>query len=224
MKIELENYLMNWNDVLIMKHVRHMDWMWNEYFMTVRIFAKIYKVCWLSSFWKACQKIIHQRYGFSTSTLSSNRSLTPQSISNITVHPSNSLPQQQQQSPVANQVRLFSNNHNTPSSSYVAGNINLAQTAPASVFSSYQYPQEPQPVLVPPTQSFPIAQLAQCFNSQTSNGVLKDRNNQQQQQQQQQQLDKRSRSFKEPTGNKLSTLSEGQSFPGHEGQVLIIFR
>ncbi|CAF0838528.1 unnamed protein product [Adineta ricciae] len=167
-------------------------------------------------FHDACQKIIHQRYGFSTSTLSSNRSLTPQSISNITVHPSNSLPQQQQ-SPVANQVRIFSNNHNVPSSSYVAGNVNLAQTAPASVFSSYQYPQEPQPVLVPPTQSFPIAQLAQCFNNQTSNGVLKDRNNQQQQQQQQ--LDKRSRSFKEPTGNKLSTLSEGQSFPGHEGQT-----
>ncbi|CAF5047765.1 unnamed protein product, partial [Rotaria magnacalcarata] len=74
------------------------------------------------------------------------------------------------------------NTHSVPSS-YVAGNINLAQTAPASVFSSYHYQQEQQQqqqsVLVLPSQNFPIAQLAQCFNSQAANGILKDRNNQQ---------------------------------------------
>ena len=142
----------------------------------------------------ACQKIIQHRYGFSTSTLSSNRSLTPQTISNIS----------QQQSPVSNQVRLISNSHSVPSSSYIAGNINLAQTAPASVFSSYHYQheQQHQPILAPP-------------NPQTTNGVLKDRNNHQQIQN-----DKRTRSFKEPpTGNKLSTLNEMQSLPVHEGQV-----
>jgi hypothetical protein len=140
-----------------------------------------------------CQKIVQYRYGFITSTLSSNRSLTPQTISNIS----------QQQSPVSNQVRLISNSHSVPSSSYIAGNINLAQTAPASVFSSYHYQQEHQhqPILVPP-------------NQQSTNGVLKDRNNQQQIQN-----DKRTRSFKEPPGNKLSTLSEMQSLPVHEGQV-----
>lgn len=136
-----------------------------------------------------CQKIVQQRYGF---TLSSNRSVTPQTISNIA----------QQQSPVSNQVRLISNSHSVPSSSYVAGNINLAQTAPASVFSSYHYQQEQQqPILIPP-------------NQQTTNGVLKDRNNQQQNPN-----DKRTRSFKEPTGNKLSTLNEMQPLPITEGQV-----
>ncbi len=157
----------------------------------------------LNSFWKlsnsnshilVCQKIIQHRYGFSTSTLSSNRSLTPQTISNIS----------QQQSPVSNQVRLISNSHSVPSSSYIAGNINLVQTAPASVFSSYHYQheqQQHQPILVPP-------------NQQSTNGILKDRNNQQQIQN-----DKRTRSFKEPTGNKLSTLNEMQSLPVHEGQV-----
>ena len=99
----------------------------------------------------------------------------------------------QQQSPVSNQVRLISNSHSVPSSSYVAGNINLTQTAPASVFSSYQdqiQHQQQQPILTPP-----------------SNGVLKDRNNQ------------RTRSFKEPSGNKLSTLNEMQTLPVQEGQV-----
>lgn len=129
--------------------------------------------------------------------LSTNRSVTPQTISNLT----------QQQSPVSNQVRLISNSHSVPSSSYVAGNINLAQTAPASVFSSYHYQQEQQqqqPILMPP-------------NQQTTNGVLKDRNNQQQQQQNAN--DKRTRSFKEPTGIKLSTLNEMQPLPPTEGQV-----
>ena len=164
-----------------------------------------------------CQKVIQQRYGFSTGTLSSNRSITPQTISTMNVHPSNSL--SQQQSPVSNQVRLISNSHSVPSSSYVAGNIHLAQTAPASVFSSYHFQNEQQPILVPPAQSFPIAQLAQCFNSTSTNGVLKDRNNQQQQQQQQAQLDKRTRSFKEPLGTKLSTLNEAQPLPFHETPV-----
>lgn len=149
--------------------------------------------------------------------LSTNRSLTPQTISNMANHPpSNSLTQQH--SPVSNQVRLITNTHNVPSS-YVAGNINLAQTAPASVFSSYHYPQEQQQQqsghMLPP-QNFPIAQLAQCFNSQTTNGVLKDRNNQQPQQQ-----DKRNRPFKEPIANSLSTLKEAQSLPVYEGQVKI---
>ena len=165
-----------------------------------------------------CQKVIQQRYGYSTGTLSSNRSITPQTISTMNVHSSNSL--SQQQSPVPNQVRLVSNSHSVPSSSYVAGNIHLAQTAPASVFSSYHFQNEQQPILVPPAQSFPIAQLAQCFNSTSTNGVLKDRNNQQQQQQQQQaQLDKRTRSFKEPLGTKLSTLNEAQPLPFHETPV-----
>jgi hypothetical protein len=34
-------------------------------------------------------------------------------------------------------------------------------------------------------------------------------------------MDKRTRSFKEPTGNKLSTLNETQSLAVHEGQVRI---
>jgi len=148
----------------------------------------------------ACQKIVQQRYGLSNSTLSSSRSLTPQTISNITTHPS------QQQSPVSNQVRLISSSHSVPSS-YIAGNINIPQTTPTSVFSSYHYQQEQQPILIPPTQNF-----------QSTNGVLKDRNNQQQQQIQN---DKRNRSFKEPTGNKLSTLNEIQTLPISEGQVRI---
>ncbi|CAF3262863.1 unnamed protein product [Rotaria sp. Silwood2] len=160
-------------------------------------------------FHDVCQKIVQQRYGTSNSMSSTNRSLTPQTISNITTHSTNSLTQQ---SPVSNQVRLVTNSHSVPSS-YVAGNINLAQTAPASVFSSYHYQQEQQPILVLPTQNFPIAQLAQCFNNQSTNGVLKDRNNQQQQ------IDKRNRSFKEPIGNSLSTLKEAQSLPVHEGQT-----
>lgn len=78
--------------------------------------------------------------------------------------------------------------------------MNLAQTAPASVFSSYHLQQDQQqPILIPPS------------NVQSTNGVLKDRNNQQN--------DKRTRSFKEPTGNKLSTLNEMQTLPVHEGQV-----
>jgi hypothetical protein len=167
--------------------------------MMVNYFQLIFQFKKIFFFLIVCQKIVQQRYGFSNSTLSSNRSLTPQTISNITIHPS-----QQQSSPVSNQVRLISNSHSVPSSSYIAGNINLAQTAPASVFSSYHYQQEQQPILVPPSQ-------------QSTNGVLKDRNNQQQQNQ----IDKRTRSFKEPTGNKLSTLNEMQSLPVHEGQVRI---
>ncbi|CAF3501843.1 unnamed protein product [Rotaria socialis] len=170
-------------------------------------------------FHDACQKIVQHRYGISNTMLLTNRSLTPQTISNITNYPSHSLTQQQQ-SPVSNQVRLITNTHSVPSS-YVAGNINLAQTAPASVFSSYHYQQEQQQqqqqqqsVFVLPSQNFPIAQLAQCFNSQAANGILKDRNNQQQQLQ-----DKRNRSFKEPIGNSLSTLKEAQSLPIHEGQT-----
>ncbi|CAF4273744.1 unnamed protein product, partial [Rotaria sordida] len=54
--------------------------------------------------------------------------------------------------------------------------------------------------------------------TQTLNGVLKDRNNQQQQQQPQPQIDKRTRSFKEQFGTKLSTLTETQSLPVYEGQ------
>ena len=177
-----------------MKHVQLTVLMLNEFFTIVNpllppSFIIDFLCCCL-----VCQKIVQQRYGFGLPSLSSNRSLTPQTISNIT----------QQQSPVSNQVRLISNSHSVPSSSYVAGNINLAQTAPASVFSSYPYQQEvQQPILMPP-------------NQQTTNGVLKDRNNQQQQQNQN---DKRTRSFKEPTGNKLSTLNEMQPLPTSEGQV-----
>lgn len=163
--------------------------------------------------------MVHQRYGINNSILPTNRSLTPQTLSNLAMHPPNVFPSQQQQSPVSNQVRLISNTHSVPSS-YVAGNINLAQTTPTSVFSSYHYQQEQQqqpPMLVLPTQNFPIAQLAQCFNSQPTNGVLKDRNNQQQQQQ----VDKRTRSFKEPIGSSLSTVKEMQPLPIHEGQVRI---
>ncbi len=141
----------------------------------------------------ACQKVAQQRYGFSTSTLSSNRSITPQ-----------------QQSPISNQIRILSNSHSVPPPSHLPGNINLTQTAPAAVFSSYQYDQQP-PILSPPTQNFAVAQLAQCFNTQT-NGVLKDRNNQ---------VDKRHRSFKEQPGMKLSTLNETHSLPVHEGQTRV---
>jgi hypothetical protein len=145
-----------------------------------------------------CQKVIQQRYGFSTSTLSSNRSITPQ-----------------QPSPVSNQIRMLTNSQSVPPLSHLPGNINLTQTAPASVFSSYHYDQQP-PILSPPTQNFAIAQLAQCLNTQAINGVLKDRNNQQIQ------LDKRTRSFKEQqSGIKLSTLSETHSLPVHEGQTRI---
>jgi hypothetical protein len=71
------------------------------------------------------------------------------------------------------------------------------------VFSSYHYQQEQQhqPILVLP-------------NQQSTNGILKDRNNQQQNQN-----DKRTPSFKEPTGNKLPTLNEMQSLPVHEEQI-----
>lgn len=142
-----------------------------------------------------CQKIIQHRYGFSTSTLSTNRSITPQ-----------------QQSPIANQIRILSSSHSIPASSHLTGNINLTQTAPASVFSSYHFErQQPPPILSPPTQNLAVAQLAQCFNSHPINGVLKDRNNQQQMQN-----DKRLRPV-----TKLTTLSETQSLPVHEGQIRI---
>jgi Arf-GAP/GTPase/ANK repeat/PH domain-containing protein 1/3 len=146
-----------------------------------------------------CQKVVQQRYGFSTSTLSSNRSITPQ-----------------QPSPISNQMRILANSQSVPSTSHLPANINLIQTAPASVFSSYHYDQQP-PILSPPNQNFAIAQLAQCLNTQTINGVLKDRNNQQQMQ-----LDKRTRSFKEQqSGMKLSTLSETHSLPIHESQTRV---
>jgi hypothetical protein len=152
-----------------------------------------------------CQKVIQQRYGFSNGTLSSSRSLTPQSIPSAAFN---------QSSPVSNQVRLITSTHSIPSS-YVAGNINLAQTAPASIFSSYHVPTESgTPMLVQP-----IAQLAQCFNSTTNNGVLKDRNNQQQPSLTNNQMDKRTRSFKEPMGVKLTTLNEGTALASHESQV-----
>jgi hypothetical protein len=151
-------------------------------------------------FFIVCQKIIQQRYGFSTSTLSSNRSITPQ-----------------QQSPISNQIRILSASHSIPASAHFAGNINLAQTAPASVFSSYHYEQQQSPSIgSPQTQNLAVAQLAQCFNNQTINGVLKDRNNQQQIQ-----MDKRIRSYKDQPGMKLSTLSETQSLPVHDGQIRI---
>lgn len=156
-----------------------------------------------------CQKVIQQRYGFSTGTLSSTRSLTPQTpISNVNIHSPTSTLSHQQSSPISNQVRLISSSHSVPSSSYVAGNINLAQTAPASVFSSFHQ----QPILVPPHQTL---STVQSLSSPSSNGVLKDRHNQQGSSQ----LDKRTRSFKEPLGVKLSTLSEAQVMPLHEGHV-----
>ncbi|CAF3962365.1 unnamed protein product [Adineta steineri] len=153
-------------------------------------------------FHDVCQKIIQQRYGFSTSTLSSssNRSITPQ-----------------QQSPISNQIRILSSSHSIPASSHFTGNINLSQTTPASVFSSYHYEQHQPPNLSPATQNLAVAQLAQCFNTQTINGVLKDRNNQQQISTN----DKRHRSYKDQHAMKLSTLSETQSLPVHEGQIRI---
>ncbi len=176
-----------------MKHVLHMVLMLNEYFMIVSLEkSQNNQINYILLFFSVCQKVIQHRYGFSTSTLSSNRSITPQ-----------------QQSP----IQILSNSHSIPpSSSYLPGNINLTQTAPASVFSSYHYDQQP-PILSPPIQNFAVAQLAQCFNTQTINGVLKDRNNQQQTQ-----IDKHTRSFKEQSGIKLSTLNETQSLPVHEGQ------
>lgn len=112
-------------------------------------------------------------------------------------------------------MRILAGSQSIPSSSYLPGHINLTQTAPASVFSSYHYDQQP-PILSPPTQNVAVAQLAQCLSTQSSNGVLKDRNNQQQQQAQ---IDKRTRSFKEQLGAKLSTLNEANSLPVHESQT-----
>ncbi|CAF5016538.1 unnamed protein product, partial [Rotaria sp. Silwood1] len=156
-------------------------------------------------FHDVCQKVIQQRYGFSTSTLSSNRSITSQ-----------------QQSPISNQLRVLTNSHSVPQSSHITGNINLTKTTPASIFSSYHHDQQSS-IVSPPTQNLAIAQLAQCVNNQTLNGVLKDRNNQQQQQQQQhhQQIDKRTRSFKEQFGTKLSTLNETHSLPVYDTQSKI---
>jgi hypothetical protein len=107
---------------------------------------------------------------------------------------------------------MLSNSQSVPPSTYTSGNINLAQTAPASVFSSYHYEQQ-QPILTPPAQNFAVAHLAQCFNTQTNNGAIKERNPQQAQ------IDKRTRSFKDQTGTKLSTLNESHSLPVYEGQV-----
>ncbi|CAF3726435.1 unnamed protein product [Rotaria sordida] len=151
-------------------------------------------------FYDVCQKVVQQRYGFSTSTLSSNRSITSQ-----------------QQSSISNQVRVLTNSQSISQSSLITGNTNLPKTTPPSIFSSYHYDQQP-PILSPSIQNTAIAQLAQCINTQTLNGVLKDRNNQQQQQQPQPQIDKRTRSFKEQFGTKLSTLTETQSLPVYEGQ------
>jgi hypothetical protein len=82
------------------------------------------------------------------------------------------------------------------------------------VFSSYHHDHHQQPpILSPPSQNFAVTQLAQCFNTQSNNGVLKDRNNHQ--------IDKRNRSFKDSTGMKLSTLTETQSLPVHEGQIKV---
>ena len=110
-------------------------------------------------------------------------------------------------------MRMLSTSQSIASSSYLSGQISLTQTAPASVFSSYHYDQQP-PLLSSPMQNFVVAQLAQCLSSQGSNGILKDRNNQQIVQ-----LDKRTRSFKDQPGMKLSTLNETQSLPVHEGQM-----
>ncbi|CAF1106197.1 unnamed protein product [Adineta ricciae] len=150
-------------------------------------------------FHDVCQKIIQQCYGLSTSTLSRPTIL-----------------QQQQQSPISNQIRILSSSHSIPASSHLTGNVSLTQTAPASVFSAYHFeqPQHPPPILSPPTQNLAVAQLAQCFNSQSINGVLKDRNNQQQIPN-----DKRNRTFKDQQAMKLSTLSETLSLPVHEGQI-----
>ncbi|CAF3961234.1 unnamed protein product [Rotaria sp. Silwood2] len=153
-------------------------------------------------FHDVCQKVVQQRYGFSTSTLSSNRSISSQ-----------------QQSPISNQLRVLTSSQSVPQSSHMTGNINSTKATPASIFSSYHYDQQP-PIISPPTQNLAIAQLAQCVNTQTLNGVLKDRNNQQQQQQQPQ-IDKRTRSFKEQLGAKLSTLSETQLLPVYEAQSRI---
>ncbi|CAF1959252.1 unnamed protein product [Rotaria magnacalcarata] len=153
-------------------------------------------------FHDVCQKVAQQRYSFSTSTLSSNRSIASQ-----------------QQSPLSNQIRILTNSQSATQSSHLTGHVNLAKTAPASIFASYHYDQQ-QPILSPPTQNIPIAQLAQCVNTQAMNGVLKDRNNQQQQQQLSQ-VDKRTRSFKEPFTGKLSTLTETQTLPIYEGHSRI---
>ena len=79
--------------------------------------------------------------------------------------------------------------------------LSNSQSVPPQT-SPFHYDQQPS------SQNFAVAQLAQCFN----NGVLKDRNSQQQQQQQQT-LDKRTKSFKDQTAMKLSTLSETHSLP-----------
>lgn len=136
------------------------------------------------------------------------RSLTPQTISTLNIHPVN--PIVQQGSPGSNQIRLISSSQSVPSASYVAGNINLTQSQPTSVFSSYQIQHDQQqPILVPP---------AQTFSNSSVNGVLKDRNIQQQQQTPVQ-IDKRTRSFKEPLPMKLTTVNETHALTVHEGQV-----
>ena len=153
-----------------------------------------------------CQRVVQQRYGFSNGTLSSTRSLTPQTLANINIHPIN--PLSQQQSPGSNQIRLIQGSQNVSSGSFVPGNISLAQTTSPSMFSTYQTQHEQQPILVPPTQS---------FSNSSNNGILKDRNNQQQQSQVP--IDKRTRSFKEPLPVKLSTVNETHALSVHEGQV-----
>ena len=140
---------------------------------------------WIFFIFVVCYKVIQQRYGYS----SSNRSLTPQ-----------------QQSP----VRMLSNSQSVPPSTHTGGSLNLTQTAPASVFSSYRYESQgsTQTLLSSPT---PNLSVTQYFHTPTMNGVLKDRNNQHQGQ-----SDKRTRSFKDQQGGKLSTLNESQLTTGQE--------
>ncbi len=58
---------------------------------------------------------------------------------------------------------MLSNSHSILPPSHLPGNINLTQTSPASIFSSYHYDQQPT-ILSPPTQNFAVAKLVRCFN------------------------------------------------------------
>ncbi|CAF1325013.1 unnamed protein product, partial [Didymodactylos carnosus] len=181
----------------------------------------------------ACQKVIQQRYSsLIPPSIASHRSLTPQASflnsssgttnTNTTTSSaslSNSCPTHhfQQQSQSQSQ-RLTTNNQSVPTS-YIVGN-SLAQTAPASVFSSYHYQQhqgqgQEIPAGIGGQPIMAVAQLAQCINNAMgpSNGV-KDRSTILPSSALQ--LDKRSRSFKEPA--KLSTLSEQQSLQSQHQQ------
>ena len=149
------------------------------------------------SFDLVCQKIIQQRYGLTTSTSSSNRSLVSG-----------------QQSPLSNQMRSLPNSHSAPSPSYITPTMNLAQTAPASSFSSHRYEHQP---IISPTPAGRLS-ATQYFHTSTINGVLQDRQHHPYQQQSIQ-IDKRHRAVKEQAATKLSPLTETFSLPVHDGQA-----